>query len=99
MDKKQSVLVLGNITQAYQFVASGNAELGFVSLSQIQSSAKKPEGSFWIVPGSMYSELKQAAVILEKGKSNKVASEILDFIKSEDGRKIIQEFGYDVSFK
>ena len=99
-EKKQSVLVLGeSIAQSYQFVASGNAELGFVSLSQIKNGQKQPEGSFWLIPGSMYSELKQDAVVLEKGKTNKVAIEILDFIKSDEARKAIQESGYDVSFK
>ncbi|MGK5085486.1 molybdate ABC transporter substrate-binding protein [Bdellovibrionota bacterium FG-1] len=80
--KFQPRLVLGeSITQAYQFIATGNAELGFVALSQIKQEGKKPEGSFWLVPQTMYSPLRQDAVLLEKGKNNVAAKQFLEFLR------------------
>ncbi|MFL5814500.1 MAG: molybdate ABC transporter substrate-binding protein [Bdellovibrionia bacterium] len=95
--KHQSRIVLGeNITQAHQFVASGNAELGFIALSQVMKDGKKPEGSFWIVPQSMYSAIKQDAVLLEKGKENLAAKQFLEFLKSNQAKKIIEQYGYEL---
>src|SRR5206468_1955567 len=92
-DKDESRIVLGeNITQAHQFVATGNAELGFVALSQIKQEGKNPEGSFWIVPGSMYSPIKQDAVLLEKGKDSPAAKQFLQFLKSDKAKKIIEKY-------
>lgn len=96
-DKDESRIVLGeNITQAHQFVATGNAELGFVALSQIKQEGKNPEGSFWIVPGSMYSPIKQDAVLLEKGKDSPAAKQFLQFLKSDKAKKIIEKYGYEL---
>jgi molybdate transport system substrate-binding protein len=95
-EKHQSRIVLGeSITQARQFVATGNAELGFVALSQVQQDGKKPDGSFWMVPQSMYSAIKQDAVLLEKGKENPAAKQFLEFLKSDSAKKIIEKYGYE----
>ncbi|MGK9546119.1 molybdate ABC transporter substrate-binding protein, partial [Salmonella enterica subsp. enterica] len=78
-DQVKSKLVEGqNITQAYQFVSTGNAELGFVALSQIYKDGKVSSGSAWIVPGQMHDPIKQDAVILNKGKDNPAAKALVD---------------------
>lgn len=82
-----------NISQAHQFVASGNAELGFVSLSQVKNS----KGSLWVVPQDLYKPLRQKAVLLKVGKDKKAAAAFLKFIKSDRARRIIHEFGYEIN--
>jgi len=81
-----------NIGQAFQFVNSGNAKLGFVAFSQIKRPGKSINGSFWEPPKSLYDPIKQQAVLL---KDNPVAREFLDFVKSEQALEIIQAYGYD----
>ncbi len=87
-----------NITQTHQFVASGNVDLGFVARSQIATQIKKSEGSVWLVPQSLYSPLKQDAVLLKKAKEKGGANAeiFLKFLKSQKIRDIIREFGYDL---
>jgi molybdate transport system substrate-binding protein len=82
-----------NITQAYQFVASGNAELGFVALSQVLKDGKM-EGSSWLVPGNFYNPIKQDAVLLDKGKGSAAARALLKYLKNDKARAIIQSSGY-----
>lgn len=94
-DALENKLVIGeNIGQTHQFVASGNAELGFVAYSQILKEGKV-EGSAWVVPERMYTPIRQDAVLLNKGKDNKAASAFLDYLKnSPKARDIILGFGY-----
>lgn len=88
--------VLGeNIAQTQQFIASGNAELGFVALSQVIANGRI-EGSSWIVPGSMHGAIRQDAALLDKGKDNAAASAFLLFLKSEKAKAVIRSFGYDL---
>jgi molybdate transport system substrate-binding protein len=92
----QSKLVMGeNITQAYQFVATGNAELGFVALSQIYKDGQFAPGSHWLVPPHLYPRLKQDAVLLTRGKGNPAADALLAYLKSDAARTVIRAFGYD----
>ncbi|MCM1129866.1 MAG: molybdate ABC transporter substrate-binding protein [Alistipes senegalensis] len=94
-DAVQPRLVQGeNIAQAYQFVASGNAELGFVALSQIYKDGKIQSGSAWIVPAKYYRPIRQDAVILNNGKNNPAAAAFMQYLKSEPALKIIRSFGY-----
>lgn len=86
-----------NISQAYQFVASGNAEIGFVALSQITKDSKITEGSAWLVPEKLYSPIKQDAVLLVNGKDSAAARQLLSFLKSETALKIIKSYGYGVN--
>ncbi|MFH6600101.1 molybdate ABC transporter substrate-binding protein [Ectopseudomonas khazarica] len=83
-----------NITQAHQFVSSGNAELGFVALSQVYKDGKVSSGSAWIVPGDMYEPIKQDAVILKPGANNPAASALVDYLKGPEAARIIESFGY-----
>lgn len=83
-----------SIAQAYQFVATGNAELGFVALSQVAVPGKQAAGSYWIVPSNLYGEIRQDVVLLKAGASNPAAKALLDYLKSEPAKKLIREFGY-----
>ena len=85
-----------NIGQTFQFVATGNAELGFVALSQICKDGKVKSGSVWIVPAHLYQPIRQDAVILEKGKDNPAAQALIDYLKSDPARAIIQSYGYGI---
>ena len=83
-----------NITQAFQFIESGNAELGFVALSQVIKDGKVGSGSGWIVDPKLYKPIKQDAIILLKGKDKPAAIALLDFLKGEKARAIILTYGY-----
>ena len=88
----QAKLVKGSsVTQAYAFVKSGAAELGFVALSQVIGRA---EGSQGLVPQALYRPLHQEAVLLKTGADNPTAKAFLDYVSSEAGRKIIAASGY-----
>jgi molybdate transport system substrate-binding protein len=94
-DKVQSKMVTGeSINQAYQFAATGNADLAFLALSQITKDGKVAEGSYWLVPADMYSPIKQAAIQLTAAKDKAAAQAFLRFLKSEKALAIIRSFGY-----
>lgn len=94
-EKLKPLLVEGsNIGQAYQFVASGNAEVGFVALSQIYKDGKVTSGSAWLVPENLYQPIKQDAVILKHGKDNPAAKALMDYLKGPKAAAIIESFGY-----
>ena len=85
-------LVTGeNITQALQFVESGNAELGFVAMSQVVG---RPD--VWLVPADLYAPIRQDAVLLEAGADNPAAKAFLDFLRGEQARAVIEAAGYAV---
>ena len=91
----KSKLVEGqNITQAYQFISTGNAELGFVALSQIYKDGKLTSGSAWIVPAELHDPIKQDAVILAKGRDNPAAAALMDYLKGPKAAVILQAYGY-----
>jgi molybdate transport system substrate-binding protein len=95
MEKLQAKIVQGeNIAQTHQFVSSGNAELGFVALSQVFKDGKLTSGSAWMVPSTLYSAIRQDAVILNHGRDNKAALALVNYLKSDKGKAIIQSFGY-----
>ena len=91
-DSLQAKVVQGNsIAQAYQFIDTGNAELGFVALSQL---AKVTAGSRWVVPQSLYKPILQDAVLLKKGDDSAPARAFLAFLKTPEARAIIEKYGY-----
>jgi len=93
----QSKLVQGeNISQAQQFVSTGNAELGFVALSQVWHDGKLSSGSAWIVPSNLYSPIRQDAVILKKGEANPAARALTTYLRSDKAKAIIRSFGYEL---
>ncbi len=85
------IVTAENITQAYQFIRSGNAELGFVALSQVQPDDK---GSVWLVPANLYAPIRQDAVLLQAGKGKPAAEALMQFLKGDKARAIIRSFGY-----
>jgi molybdate transport system substrate-binding protein len=91
---KDKIVEGQNITQAYQFVSTGNAELGFVALSQVFKEGKLASGSAWIVPAELHDPIKQDAVILSKGRDNPAAKALMDYLKGPKAAGIIQAYGY-----
>ncbi len=95
LDKLQPRFVQGeNIAQTLQFVASGNAELGFVALSQVYKDGKLKSGSAWIVPGKLHEPIYQDVVLLGKAQNNPAATALHAYLKGDKARRIIQSFGY-----
>ena len=82
-----------NIAQAFQFVRTGNAELGFVAASQLVAMEASGNGSRWQVPQSLHDPIDQQAVLIEH---NQAARDFLAFLRSEPGRAIFREYGYEV---
>jgi len=94
-DRLKRKIVRGeNIGQTFQFVSSGNAELGFVAYSQLQQPGQSIAGSFWEVPESLYGPIEQQAILL---RNNKAAWDFLLFMKSDWAREMIHRFGYYTS--
>ena len=115
-------LVTGqSIAQAFQFVATGNAELGFVALSQViaagpaqgdrralggpeSTASDRPAslpgmpvpGSYWLVPQALYDEIRQDAVLLQRGAGNPAAKALLAYLKSPAAQQVIKSFGYGI---
>ncbi|NMG70669.1 molybdate ABC transporter substrate-binding protein [Parazoarcus communis] len=85
-----------NITQAHQFIATGNAELGFVALSQVYKDGKLTSGSGWIVPADFHDPIRQDAVILTKGKNNPAAAALVAYLKEARAATIIRAYGYEL---
>ncbi len=82
-----------SITQAYQFAATGAAQLGFVALSQVIAT---PGGSRWVVPERLHAPIDQGAVLLKTGEANPAARKFLAFLKGPQAKAIIRKFGYAV---
>ena len=83
-----------NIGQTYQFAATGNAELGFVALSQVMEDGKIKSGSAWMVPAAMHEPIRQDAIILNNAKDNAAAKALMDYLKGDKARAIITSYGY-----
>ncbi|WP_260674870.1 molybdate ABC transporter substrate-binding protein [Comamonas aquatica] len=83
-----------NIGQTYQFAATGNAELGFVALSQVMEDGKIKSGSAWLVPPNMHEPIRQDAIVLNTAKDNAAAKALMDYLRGDKARAIITSFGY-----
>lgn len=89
-----NLMVTGeNISQTLQFIDTGNAELGFLALSQVVG---KPATQVWRVPKELYAPILQDAVLLRAGADDPVAQAFLTFLKGPESRAIIEKFGYTV---
>lgn len=91
---KPKIVEGSNIAQAYQFVFSENASLGFVAMSQVYEDGKLKQGSGWIVPAEMYSPIKQDAILLNSGRNNPAAIALMTYLQSEAAKAVIHKFGY-----
>jgi len=90
-----------NIAQAYNFVATGNALLGFVAYSQVlDEHGQLKGGSVWLVPSKYYSPIRQDAVILEKGtasgKAKPAAEALVKYLQGDKARAVIKGYGYEL---
>ncbi|NJM11800.1 MAG: molybdate ABC transporter substrate-binding protein [Synechococcaceae cyanobacterium SM1_2_3] len=95
LDAIQTKFVTGeNISQTYQFIATGNAELGFVALSQVMMDGKLTGGSAWIVPSNLHQPIRQDAVVLSSGKDQPAAKALVEYIKGDKAVAIIKSYGY-----
>ncbi|MDP1664764.1 MAG: molybdate ABC transporter substrate-binding protein [Methylobacter sp.] len=97
LDKLRPLFVMGeNISQTFQFISTGNAELGFVGLAQVidVNSGKIGSGSGWIVPDNLHSPFRQMAVLLKTGVENPAALALVDFLKSPTVSAIIEKYGF-----
>lgn len=108
----QNNLIMGqNISQTYQFIASGNVDLGFISLAQLRhtqiqkkmqnkiqkqkQNQSQSNDNYWLVPKSLHQPIKQTAVLLENSHNKLQAKQFLDFLKTPDALTIMQRFGYE----
>ncbi|MDI3324440.1 molybdate ABC transporter substrate-binding protein [Pontibacterium granulatum] len=92
---KAKVVRGDSIAQTFQFVASGNAPLGFVALSQIKSW-QGSAGSLWLPSEQQIAPIEQQAVLLMRGEKNPAARAFLSFLRSDQARAVIQNAGYGV---
>ena len=93
----QPLFVQGeNISQTQQFITTGNAELGFVALSQVFKDGRITGGSAWIVPASLYEPIRQDAVLLARGKDKPAAAALAAYLKGDKAKAVIRSFGYEL---
>ena len=94
-EKLQPLLVRGeNIAQTLQFVATGNARLGFVAKSQMKDPRFKLKGSSWEVPVDMHEPILQQAILLKPGSTNASAKQFVRYLQGSVAKKIIENYGY-----
>lgn len=84
-----------SIGQAYEFVASGNAELGFVALSQVAAPGKPALGSWWLVPPDLYRPIRQDAVLLKRAADQPAALAFLEYLRGAKAKALIRAYGYE----
>ena len=85
-----------NIAQTFQFAQTGNADLGFVALSQVMKDGKVTEGSAWQVPANMHEPIRQDVILLTTGRANPAAEALLKYLRTDKAKTVIRSFGYGV---
>jgi molybdate transport system substrate-binding protein len=90
---KPKIVTGSSIAQAYQFVATGAADLGFVALSQVVGETG---GSRWLVPQANHAPIDQQAILLVTGQNNPAAKAFMAFLKGPQAAAIIKRYGYEV---
>lgn len=93
---KSHLMTAENVSQTYQYVATGNVDLGFVAYSQLRAHSQSISKGVWLVPQELHPVILQQSVLLKRAKEKKVAVAFLDYLKSEPVRQTIQSFGYSV---
>jgi molybdate transport system substrate-binding protein len=93
-------LVLGeNVSQAAQFVESGNAQVGFVALAHAIAPAMRGKGKYWEVPAEYYPALAQGVVVLAHSQHKKVAGEFLGYVKTNEVAELLRSYGFSLPEK
>jgi molybdate transport system substrate-binding protein len=85
-----------SIGQTFGFVSTGNADVGFVAMSQVLADGQLRGGSMWVIPKALYEPIRQDAVLLKRGAGNEAAQALLKLLKSSDGQAVIRAAGYDL---
>ena len=85
-----------NIAQTFQFAQTGNADLGFVALSQVMKDGKVTEGSAWQVPANMHEPIRQDVILLTTGRGNPAAEALVKYLRTDRAKTVIRSFGYGV---
>ncbi len=97
-DRVSSRLVVGeNVSQAAQFVESGNAQAGLIALSHALAPALQNKGRYWTVPLDAYPTLNQAAVVLSKSRQQDAARKFLDFLRTPEATSLLASYGFSLS--
>lgn len=95
-DAAQSRIVQGSsVTQAFQFVATGNADIGFVALSQVMTDGRIERGSAWLVPTTLHAPIYQDAVLLQRATGNEAAAALMHYLRSAPAQNTLRSFGYE----
>ena len=85
-----------SIGQTYAFVHTGNADVGFVALSQVFENGGLKAGSMWRVPRNLYAPIEQGTVVLKRGANNQAAHALVQLMRSPQGRALIRAYGYEI---
>ncbi len=85
-----------SIGQTFNFVKTGNADVGFVAMSQVLEGGQLKEGSMWVIPQTQYDAIRQDAVLLKRGANNEAAKELLQLLQSPNIKDLIRSYGYDL---
>ena len=85
-----------SIGQTFNFVQTGNAELGFVAMSQVLEGGKLKNGSMWVIPQTLYAPIQQDAVVLKRAANNDAAQALVKLLKSPNIKDLIRSYGYDI---
>jgi molybdate transport system substrate-binding protein len=85
-----------SIGQTYNFVHTGNAEIGFVALSQVLDGGRLKGGSMWVVPQNLYAPIRQDAVLLKRGANNEAAKALMQLLQGPNIKALIRSYGYDI---
>ncbi|MFZ2827679.1 molybdate ABC transporter substrate-binding protein [Hydrogenophaga sp.] len=85
-----------SIGQTFGFVTTGNADVGFVAMSQVLSAGRLKEGSMWVIPQASYDPIRQDAVLLKKGADNEAAKALFQLLQSQNIKDLIRSYGYDL---
>jgi molybdate transport system substrate-binding protein len=86
-----------NINQALQFVATGNAAIGFIAKSQLGAPQLPKAACIWELPATSYSSLEQQAVLLARAADNEGALRFIEYLHSESAHEILARHGYGVT--
>jgi molybdate transport system substrate-binding protein len=94
-DAVKDRLVLGeNISQAAEFVESGNADVGIVALSLVVSPTMKDKGTAWTIPENLYAPIQQGVVVVRAARNPQGASQFLDYIKMPATAALLERYGF-----
>lgn len=94
-DKVAQRLVIGeNVSQAAQFVETGNAQVGFVAMARVMAPGERGRVKFAEVPPGAYTPIKQAAVLLDRAKANPAAQAFLQYLKTPKAVAVLRKYGF-----